>query len=288
MKLSKTELLILEHIAKGNKDIPQIAKNLKKSKAQIYRSGQKLIKESFIVRSVGYYEPTKTTHVNLFLQILEAYPSTIEPLSDSGIKILTALLEPKSIREIIQETEIKRTQVFKKIKQARAISMVKIKNNKYFLNEKLWNNVIVLLKELKKYEETIDQRIPADANIYFKNEKEIVFSSKKELDASITGFSAYGQYGLKLLMNTHYYCLPKKKLTKKDIFRHSLYITEKSLEFRQIIILALFYAKYKKYLSGINHKILKNIDNIFEGQHIPGYPTLEEIKERADVYDIRL
>src|SRR3989338_5871587 len=131
MKLSKTELLILEHIAKGNKDIPQIAKNLKKSKAQIYRSGQKLIKESFIVRSVGYYEPTKTTHVNLFLQILEAYPSTIEPLSGSGIKILTALLEPKSIREIIQETEIKRTQVFKKIKQARVISIVKIKDGKY-------------------------------------------------------------------------------------------------------------------------------------------------------------
>ena len=80
----------------------------------------------------------------------------------------------------------------------------------------------------------------------------------------------------------------KKKLTKRDVFRHSLYITEKYLEFKQIIMLALFYAKYKKYLSGIKHKIIENINKILKGQHISGYPTLEEIKDRADVYDIRL
>lgn len=288
MKLSRTELRILTEIANGNKGVTGIAKAIEKSKVQIYRSGRKLAEKGYILLSGGHYEAAKATHVNLFLQLLGAYPSIGEPLSGSGIKVLTALLEPRGIAELMQETGIKRTQVFKKIKQARAISLVRAEKDRYSLNGRIWGTAVEFLRELKKYEETTDPRVPSDSKIYFKNEKEIVFSSKEELDAALTGFSAYGQYGIKLLMGVNYYYLPKRKLSKEEVFRHSISIAEKDFGARQIILVALFYAKYRKDLPEIRHKILEDISNILEGQKIPGYPTLQEIKDRAEVYDIRL
>lgn len=287
MKLSKTELQMLAEIAKKTKII-SIAKALEKSKSQIYRTAKKLAKKGFISVNKGNCVPAKTTHVSLMIQLLGEYPSVIEPLSDSGIKILTALLNPKSIEEITQETGIKRAYVFRKIKQAKAISLVKTKNGKYFLNKKLWKKAEDFLKELKKHEETTDERIPSGSKIFFKNKKEIVFSSKEELDASLTAFSAYEIYGIKILTITNYYYLPKKKLNKRKIFTHSLYVAEKEFEIRHIIFIALFYTKHKKSLSRIKHPILENIKKIIKGQNILKYPSLEEIKDKAEVYNIRV
>jgi len=288
MRLSRTELQILMELARGNKNISGIAKALIRSKAQVYRSGQKLLRNGFILRSNGFYEPVKEAYVNLLLQLLGNFPSLIEPFSGSGLKVFIALLEPKGIAELMQETRLGRAQVFKKIKQARAISLIRYENSEYYLNEKLWSKVFGFLWELKAHEETVDPRVPADSMIYFRNEKEIVFSSREELDASLTGFSAYEQYGIKLLMGTNYYCLPKRRLGKEEIFRHSLFIAEKDFEIRQIISVALFYAKYKKNLKRVKHLILDNINKVFEGQRIPGYPALDEIRDRADVYHIKI
>ena len=288
MKLSKTELGILRQIAEGNRKVQEIAKALAKSKFQIYRSGQKLIENSFVNLIHGLYLPIKNTHSNLLTQLLGDYPSVIEPLSDSGIEILKCIFEPKSIKEIIQESGLKRTQIFKKIKQAKAISLVKMIDNKYLLNEKLWSKAIESLKEIKKYEETNDSRIPGNSIIYFKNNKEIIFSSKEKINATLTAFSAYQKYKIKIFSARNYYYLPNKKLSKKEVFKHSLYIVEKDLQYQDLILIALFYTKYKKELSKIKHIILENIDKVFQGEQISGYPTLEEIKERAEIYDIQL
>lgn len=285
MRLSKTALQMLAEIANGNRGISSIAEAVRKSKAQIYRTARKLTANGFITSS---YEPAKTAHVSLLLQLLSAYPSTINPLSGSGIKLLTSLLKPKCVAEITQETGIKRAYVFRKLRQAKAISLARLENGKYLLNYKIWGKAIDFIKELKKHEETTDARVPSGSVIYFKNEKEIVFSSKEELDAVPTGFSAYEKYGIKLLTVTNDYYLPKKKLSMEEVFRHSLYITEKDFEIWHIIFIALFYAKYKKSLFRIKHKILENLDNIFKGQRIQGYPSLEEIRDRAEVYGIKI
>ncbi|PIU30062.1 hypothetical protein COT07_02680 [Candidatus Woesearchaeota archaeon CG07_land_8_20_14_0_80_44_23] len=288
MRFSKTELGILKQVAEGNRRVKEIAKVLNKSKFQIYRSGQKLIEKGFVDLSDGFYEPIKSTPSTLLVQLLGEFPSAIEPLSDSGINILKCLFDAKTIKEIMQESGIKRTQVFKKIKQARGISLVRKIDEHYKLNEKIWSKAIEFLKELKKYEETNDQRVPGNSTIYFKNDDEIVFSNKETINATLTAFSAYKDYGIKLLLLKNYYYLPKKKLSMKEIFMHSLYAAKKEMAFQNLVFVALFYAKYKNELSGIKHVILENIDRSFEGKHIPGYPTLQEIKDRAEVYDIKI
>ncbi len=288
MSFSKTELGILKQVAEGNRGVKEIAKSLNRSKFQIYRSGQKLTEKNFISLSKGFFEPIKNTPSSLLIQLLGEFPSIIEPLSDSGTDILKCLFDAKTIKEIMMESGIKRTQVFKKIKQARAISLVKKIDNHYKLNEKLWSKAIDFLKELKKYEETNDPRVPGSSTIYFKTDDEIVFSSKETINATRTAFSLYGDYGIKIFSPRNYYYLPDKKLSMKEVFMHSIYITEKEMNIQDLILLSLFYAKYKKELSRMKHAIVEKINMIFEGKRIPGYPTLEELKERAEVYDIEL
>lgn len=288
MRLSKAELNVLKETINGNREVKNIALALRKSDVQIYRIGQQLIEKGFVERSDGRYALVRNTITNVLAQLLEDSPAIIEPLSGSGIKLLLFLLEPKTLNEIKKEALINRTQIFKKLKQARAISLVKKVEGKYVLNEKLWAKTIDFLKEIKKWEELTDARIPASATIYYKTEKEIVFSSKEIIDAPLTAFSVYGQYGIKIFTLKNYYYLPKKKLSKREIFLHSLYIAEKEQEPKDILFIALFYAKYKKELRKIKHSILDNLNNIFEGKHISGYPAIDEIKDRAEIYDIKI
>lgn len=110
-----------------------------------------------------------------------------------------------------------------------------------------------------------------------------MFSNKAKQDAALTAFSAYE--GIKLLLPTNYYYLPKRKLSKKEVFTHSLYVAEKEKTIRHLTYIALFYIKFKIQCS---HPIISTIKDILNGKTIKGYPTLKEIKEKADVYDIRI
>ena len=285
MNLSSTELKVIEQIAKNNKSINLIAKSIKKSNKQVYRAVKKLKEIGFIDNSL---EPIKSVHNNLLQQLILEYPSLISPLSNSGINIFASILEPKTIKEIIQKTGLKKGIIYKKFRIVKNISLVTKKNNKYALNEKIWPKLKDFFLELNKYEEIIDKRIPASSIIYFKNEKEIIFSNKEELNAALTAFSKYNQYNLKLLLPVYYYYLPNKELTKKEIFQHSLYIAEKEKSIRNLIYVALFYIKFKKELSKIKHEIVTNINIILKGKNISNYPSLKEIKEKAEIYDIRL
>lgn len=288
MRLSKTELKALEQIARGNKSIKGIAIAIKKSKVQIYRAVKQLAEKEFIQCSNGACKPERITHVTLLLQLLFKYPNIIKLLSNSGIDIFIAIIDQKTISEIMQETKLKRTIIFEKLKQAKQISLVTKQNKKYCLNEKIWPNAREFFIELKKYEEATDRRVPANSTIYYKNEKEIIFSTQEEVDAAVTGFSAYKEYGINILTPTIDYYLPKKKLTKEEVFMHSLHIAEKSKSIRNLTYVALFYLKFRKRLSMIKHKIIDNINSILKGQDIPGYPALNEIKEKAELYDIKL
>ena len=81
---------------------------------------------------------------------------------------------------------------------------------------------------------------------------------------------------------------PEKELTKEDIFLHALYIAEKEPSVRHFTFLALFYYKYEEELKDVKNDIVKNLKLILQGKRIKGYPALEEIKEKADIYGIEI
>ena len=58
------------------------------------------------------------------------------------------------------------------------MSLLIIKKNTYKINESIWSDAKEFFIELKKYEGSIDNRVPVTSTIYFKNEEEILFSNK--------------------------------------------------------------------------------------------------------------
>lgn len=288
MIFSKTELKVISQIAYGNKDISEIAKALNISASQIYRIAQKLSQKGIITLKESILQPEMKTHVNMLLKILSNARSLIIPLSGTGLQIFIALLEPKTTKEVQEEISLHKTTILKKIKQGRGISLLKIENKKYRVNERIWQDVRDYLLEQKRYEESIDNRVPVNSIIYYKNDKEIVFSNKGEIDAKLTAFSAYEKYGIKILGITYYYHLPKKHLIKKEVFLHSLYVVDKTADYRGRIYIGLFLAKFIKELSKIKHPIVDNLLKIFHGENVPGYPLLSEIRDRAEIYNIKV
>jgi predicted transcriptional regulator len=288
MQLSQTELKVLEQVAYGNNSIEDIAQNLHRSSSQIYRAQQSLSEYGFLHLNNGNLEPEKSIYSSLILNLFSRYPNLIELFSDSGLKILMAILKPKSINEIMRETNLKRSTIYKKIRVGQNISAITRDNNhKFTINEKIWPNLKEYLEENRKREEKIDSRIPVNSVIYHKNENEILFSNKSELKATLTAFSKYEQYGIKLLLPTYFYYLPDRELSKEEILLHSLYIVNKEKDYRYLTYTALFYIKFKNEFSKIKHPLLKKIDSIQKGKKIEGYPTVEEIREKGILYDIR-
>jgi len=289
MRFSKTELKVLEQLALGRKQVSEVALALKKDKSQIYRIIKTLEKKNFVTLKNKEIIPSEATHVQLLLQQLSFQSSFIEDISGCGMELYNYLLDtPRTAQEIIKNTKLRPSTFFLKLKTGRSRSLFKTRDKTYVFNKKLYPRLYEFFTELRKYEESFDRRIPPGSVIYYKTDKEIIFSTKAECDASLTGLSAYTDQGIKIFTIDYTYYLPKKKLSRKDILMHSLYRCEKDKSIQNRILLTLFYVKYKKEFSKIHHEILDNINKVLKGNKIEGYPSLSEIRDRAEVYDIKL
>jgi hypothetical protein len=287
MELLKTEILLLEQVAKGNKSIKSLALALNLKERRIYVIIKNLTEKGLINRINGNIEIKEALHIRLLLQILVDFPNLAPAISDSGLSILISLLDTSTINEISIKTGYKKTIIYTKLREGRKRSIVKKINSTYILNEKIWGKLIDFLKELKKYEFITDTRIPASAIIYYKNKSEILFASKEETEGEKTAFSAYEKYGIKIFTIKNYYYLPKKSLTKTEILKHSLYIVEKDNDLKNLIFLSLFYAKFKSEFK-IKHDILMKIDVVLAKGVVNNYPSYQEIKDRAKIYGIKV
>jgi len=289
MELSKIELSILSEIAKGNENVSEIAKALEKSKSQIYKIIKKMQKKE-ITEGLEHSKVIikKQVHISLLLGLLRENKSLIGFLAASGIKILSALQNPKTTNQIIVETGLKRGIIYRKLKKAIGISLINKNGIEFEINDDIWPTIREFIISLLKYEQTLDTRIPVESIIYFKKNNEIIYSSLSEQKATKTAFSVFEDYGIKIFNKENFYYLPEKKLTLKEIFKQSLLIMEKKAETRQVIYCTLFYLKFKKQLGRVKSPILDNIKLILEGKVIKGYPSLSEIKEKANQYDIKV
>lgn len=282
MRFSQSELELIGALAKTT-NMNDLAKQVSKSKSQLYKTFHNL-EQKAITRD---NQPTKQPHTTLLLQLLSKYPNIKKPLSGAGIQVLQHLQTPKTAQQLTEVTRLHKTTVHKKLSQARKASLIQKKSNQYQLNNQVWPQLSSLLKAIQLLEQTTDHRIPAEAIIYHKTDKEILFSTIKNVSATKTAFSRYNEHNIPVQLLTQYYYLPEKVLTKQEILDHSLYICEKEHDVRKIIFTTLFYHKYKKELHS-KHEIITNVANILRGATIQGYPKKQEIHERAQLYNIKM
>lgn len=285
---TKSELLVLRELGLGNTDVTTISKNLKRTKSQIYRLLKKLMDKELITKDKNKYALTKTKPAFLLNNLLKN-PKMAKYLAHSQLLILINLLEKSTIKETCNKTKLGTTFVTKFVKDAYNASILTKEKREYQVNHFVYPELFEFIKEYQIFYYSYDKRTPVDSTIYFKNEKELVFSTKEKLDnATLTSFSAFKDYNLLIYTLENFYYLPKKKLNKKEILKHTLAVVEKTKDFRDRLYLALFYYKYKSEFKDVKHEILDNLNKIFDGEKIERYPPLKEIKEKAKIYDIKM
>ena len=151
----------------------------------------------------------------------------------------------------------------------------------YSFNYILWKELKDFVTSLQEYQ--VLRLVPRDALLIKSYGDSVLFKSIRQQDAAPTSFSAYGDHGIELGLRDNYYTLPKRELSPEEIFIHSLDSAE---DYRQRLFCILFYLKNKDKLDGALHPMIESIRTVLRGEHIKGYPTLEEIEEQAELYDI--
>jgi len=246
----------------------------------------KILKTNLIVEKngTGRIMLARTGIAGVISQLLQDHPGVEDALAGKGLLLLQQLTRPRALKELAQATSLSKNSVYRLIRGLRLRGIITKKKKFYEPNYLLWPDMRLLIDLTRVYEGS-ESEIPGGAKIFYKDKTKTIFSSRIPVDASPTAFSKYSDYGLTLFEKEYTFRLPKSNLTLRDVFVDSL---ECLTSIRRKILCILFYVKYGKKLKGITHSELEILKNVLKGEHIPEYPTLAEIKQKADVYDIKL
>jgi predicted transcriptional regulator len=194
---------------------------------------------------------------------------------------------PKSLEALAAETGIPSDTLYVYLKGFLRIGVVsRTRQGKAYLysfNFKLWPELKDFVTSLQEYQ--VLRLVPREALLIKSYRDSVLFKSLRPQDATFTSFSAYEDYGIELLLRDNYFTLPKRELSIQEVFIHSL---DSAWELSQKLFCVLFYLKNRDKLEAINHPMMTNIKAVLQGEKIKGYPTLEDIEDRTDLYDIKL
>jgi len=280
ISFSSAELEALRHVGEF-KDYRELAAILGKSKAQAYRTLNSL-KKAGVIQDSGL---ANLPYLKQLVLLVKKYPKLIGIFRSSGLAILLELTSLKTVKEIKNNTLFDEQTIYKTLQKSAKISLVTKEKKQYLLNEKAWPDAVDFFRGLERQEMSFDSRIPSDSIIYYKSKSEILFSNQRQLDATATAFSDFGRFGAKIFPLTNYYCLPKRELSKADVFKHALIIAKKEPDIRNLTFIAIFMLKNNVRS---DDEIVKSLKKILAGNSIKGYPSRQELAEKAMVYGVEL
>ena len=167
------------------------------------------------------------------------------------------------------------------------------KNGLYKINEKAWPLLKEFLIAYKNYS-TIQ------GYVKWKFNDEVIFEvdSEKLVQGSITGFAKYREHGVKINTINILCRIPESKLSKEEIFVHSLFeindprtlylaatfYLKNKLDKNKTNLIAMKYSKYTMFNKFL--KILKSDKNV----EIEGLPKFErkDFKRVASLYGVKI
>jgi predicted transcriptional regulator len=209
-------------------------------------------------------------------------------LSLQRVELLARLDQtPKSLNALASETGIPSETLYGYLKGILWLGVVsrtrQCKAYRYSFNYLLWSELKDFVTSLQEYQ--VLRLVPREALLIKNYGDSVLFKSIRPQDATPTSFSAYKDYRIELGLRDNYYTLPKRELSIQEIFIHSL---DSAGELSQRLFCILFYLKNRDRLEAIDHPMMKDLKAVLQGERIKGYPTLEDIEDRTDLYEIKL
>ncbi len=232
----------------------------------------------------------RTPAAEAFKKLYFAHRASPFPLllADRRVVLLSRIeSSQKHVKVLEEETSVPRKTIYRYLKDFIHLGVVKRSKQGraylYSFNYSFWPELKGFVTSILEYQAIAV--VPREALLIKSYRDSVLFKSLRSQNATPTSFSAYGGYGIDLDLRDNYYTLPKRELSIEEVFIHSLDSAE-SLQQRLFCI--LFYLKNRDKLESVEHPMMKDIKAVVQGERIKGYPSPEDIEDRADLYDIKL
>jgi predicted transcriptional regulator len=291
MHLTENEVLVLTLIIRSLEPVHlrTIQKELGLVKGSISRIITSLEDKGLVERAGGSILIASTPPAEAFKRLY--YTHRASPLSEilSGrrVELLSRLdRQPKSLESLATETGISSDTVYYYLQGFLHLGAVsRSKQGRVYLysfNYILWPDLKEFVSILLEYQ--FLRLVPREALLIKVYDTGALFKSLRPQDATPASFSAYMDYGIEIGLRDNYYTLPKRELYIEEVFIQSLDSAE---DYRQRLFCILFYLKNKDKLKGVLHPVMESILAVLRGEHIKGYPVLDDIEEQAELYGIQ-
>ena len=292
MLFSKSEIEILVLVARSEqalypRDLSQTLDLHPRTRSRVITS---LINKGLLEREGKEIALAKTPVAESFKRLYFAHRATplLLLIADRRVDLLYKMDSvPQSVGVLEKEISIPKKTIYRYLKELLHIGVVRrIKQGRTYLysfNYILWPELKDFVTALLEYQAL--SLVPREALLIKSYGDSVLFKSIRPQDATFTSFSAYEKYGIDLGLRDYYYTLPKRVLSIKKVFIHSLDSAE---DLRQRLFCILFYLKNRDKLEDIDHPMMEDIKAVLQGETIKGYSSLEEIKDRAELYGIGL
>lgn len=243
-----------------------------------------------VERSEGKILLARTSPAEAFKRLYYSHRASPlqEILSGQRVELLSQMdRRPRSLEDLAGVTGIPSDTIYYYLQGLRSFGIVSRSTQDraylYSFNFIVWPELKDFVIALQNYQTL--RLVPREALLIKSYEDSVLFRSLGPQDATLTSFSAYANFGIELGLRDNYYTLPKREQSIQQVYIHSLDSAE---SISQRLYCILFYLKNEVVLKNIRHPMMKNIRAVLRGKHVRGYPTLGEIEEQAELYDIAL
>lgn len=265
MRISKSMINVLIQIVNGADNLPELALKTGLSRNRCSELSIQLEKAHFLVRERPGMKRKLRLSDSLIatsfreMYLTKTYMKYLEFFYGAKLDLLQLLIyEPKSVEVLSKITKTRKRAVRRNLRDLRYSNLIWRNRSMYSFAGKGHPLIYNFLNALRTF--THENKI-----VLWKFNEEELFRTrnKKLIKGYLTGLNAYGNYGV-LVRTTDYFCsIPKKRLTKKEIFIHSL--LEIGNEPRILGLAIAFYLKNNLFKEKLDFLISKyDLDEIFK------------------------
>ncbi len=294
--ISKRMIKVLSSITSGLNTREKIAKNLGLSKTWISEIITKLEKSKFIYKkrkgNAVYLELSYISFAQEFKNMIENNPNIKfeEFLYGLNFRILSfCLFDWKTSEIIATQLNLNKKTIWNRLSVLTSRGLLKKNKEFYMTNEKAWPILYSFLEEYRMFYNGKGKVLWK-----FKDEKVFCITKEEDIEGSLTGFSQYSKFKVPIIVVRHCCYLPKKNITKEEIFMHSiLQITDS----REIMLALVFYLRNnlnKESLHNLSIKYdcrikLEDLYKILKQEKTDIFPLIKEkeLKEFFEQYGVK-
>ncbi len=303
MKLNKSMIEAFTEVVRGINTIENLALAMRKSPNRTVEIIKDLENEGFLNKRTDYsikgsrkiIELANTYPAVKLKEIIFEYPTILgDVLSDSKLLFLAALSEDWMTTAVASDLSLVSKYMIERYrKMLKDRGLIIQKKELYTLNEKAWPSVKDFLMAYRNYS-------AIRGNVKWKYQDDVLFEvdNAELMQGSVTGLYSYKNYGVKVRVISALCLLPKKKLSKEEIFIHSLfevndprtlhlaltfYIKNK-LNYKKVLPLAMKYGKYTMFQNLIS--LLKTKQDRIKLDNLPEFDRKDFIRI-AHMYGVK-